>query len=532
MAEEIQDKDIQQPQPETPSSNKRLAMNTFALYVRMVVMTIIGLYTSRIVLQVLGVNDFGVYNVVGGIVVMLQILSGSLSTAVSRFLTFELGHGNREKLKEIFSTSVNVQLALAVAVLLIGGIVGWCLVNFTMDIPDGRMLAANWVLFASLISFCINLVSIPYTASVISHERMTAFAVIEVLRSLLRLGAVSILFLFPKNADKLIFYAILLMVVEILIRIVYGFYCKREFDECHYRFVYDKELLKKMSGFAGWTFLGNAAWMLNTQGINFLMNIFFGVTLNAARGIAVQVETVVQQFVNNFMMALNPQITKTYASDELPRMHQLICTGARISFFLMVLISLPICFETKFLLSLWLGAEKVNEMSFVVIFTRLSFVSALCTVLGSTLVTAQLATGKVRTYQIVMTVIGIWVFPFTWLAYKLGGTPEWGYIIFIIIYFILIFVRVYLVKDLIKMSWKMYVCDVIVRCLAVGVICALLPLVIYLLMTPSLLRFVVVTIVSLTYSGMVIYWIGLRHDERTRVKELINKKFLHRQCQY
>ncbi len=487
-------------------------------------MTLIGLYTSRIVLQVLGVKDFGLYNVVGGIVMMLQILSSSLSTAVSRYLTFELGRGDREKLKEVFSMSVNVQVALAILILVIGGIVGWLLVNFQLDVPEGRMSAANWVLFASLLAFCINLISIPYTAAIIAHERMTAYAVIEVLRVILRLGAVLLLLILSDGADKLIYYALLLMAVEVVIRFVYGFYCKREFEECSYHFVHNKTLLKNMTGFAGWTLLSNSAWMLNTQGINILINLFFGVALNAARGVAMQIETVVQQFVNNFMMALNPQITKTYATGELPRMHQLICSGARLSFFMMVFISLPICLETKTVLSMWLGAERVNEMDYVVVFTRLSFVSALCTLLGNTLVTAQLATGKVRTYQIVMTAICIWVFPLTWLAYALGWSPIWGYVIFIAIYFLLLFVRIYMVKDLIQMSWKIYVWEVIVRCLVVGFVSIVLPLAVYLLMAPSILRFLLVCIVSFAYSGIVFFYLGLQPNEREMAKRFILKR--------
>ena len=288
----------------------------------MVVMTIIGLLTSRVVLQVLGISDYGVYNAVGGAVTMLSILSASLSTAISRYLTFELGKGDNEKLKKVFSTSFIVQAIMALIVITIGGIVGWWFLNSHMNIPDGRMEAANWVLLFSLFTFAVNLINVPFNASLISHEKMGVFAYMSIIEALLKLLVVFSLFISPY--DKLKTYSVLLFAVSILTQCMYMYYSRRHFEECrHYR-SFDVKLLKEMSSFAGWNFLGNAAWTFNTQGINILVNIFFGVTLNAARGIATQINALVSQFVANFMMALNPQITKSYAVGDLKKMHELL----------------------------------------------------------------------------------------------------------------------------------------------------------------------------------------------------------------
>ncbi|MBR5685481.1 MAG: lipopolysaccharide biosynthesis protein [Muribaculaceae bacterium] len=503
------------------ANNHRIARNTMMLYLRMILMTLIGLYTSRVILQVLGVSDYGVYNAVAGVVSMFAILSSSLSTAVSRYLTFELGRGNRDRLQAVFSTSLNVQFTIAAVVVIVAGLVGWWFLNNKMSIPDGRMSAANWVLACSIMTFAIGLISVPYNASIISHEKMGVFAYMSILEAVLKLAIVLALYWSP--VDKLKTYAVLLLCVAIIIRYIYILYCRRHFSECRYRFVHDVPLIKEMTKFAGWNFFGNGAWILNTHGVNILINIFFGVTLNAARGIATQVESIVMQFVNNFMTALNPQITKSYAAGDLNNMHLLVCRGAKFSFFLMMFFAIPCCLETEKLLSLWLGIIP----DYAVIFVRLTFLASMCTVLGNTLVTAQLATGKIKRYQIVITLCGVWVFPLTWLAFELGGDPTWTYIIFCAIYFILIFVRIYLVKDLIHLPWTKYVKEVVLRCMLVCVLAIIPPLVAYLLMPPSLLRFMVVCLLSFVSSGIVIYWLGMLPDERTSTNRLV-KRYIYK----
>ena len=278
-------------------------------------------------------------------------------------------------------------------------------------------------------------------------------------------------------------------------------------------------LLKELTGFASWNFFGEGAWILNTQGIDILVNMYFGVTLNAARGIAGQVNALSTKFVGNFMTALGPQITKTYAAGDLTNMHQLVCRGAKFSFFLTLLFAIPLGFEAEKVLSIWLGIVP----DYSVLFVRLTFLSAMCTVLGNTLVTAQFATGKIKRYQLVMTVCGCWVFPLTWLAFKLGGGPAWSYLAFIIIYFGLIFVRIYLVKDMINMPWTMYIKEVLMRSMAVFVLALIPPLVVYVLMPSSLLRLIVLTLVSIITSCAVIYSVGLHPHEREFIRNTVLK---------
>ena len=506
---------------EGATNSRRLARNTIMLYFRMFVMILIGLYTSRVVLQVLGVTDYGIYYAVGGLVTMFLIVTRTLSTAISRYMTFELGRGDTERLNAIFSMSVNIQTMIAAFVVIVGSAVGWWFLNYQMVIPPERLPAANWVLFCSILTFAIGLINVPYNATIVSHEKMDIFAYMSILDAVLKLLIVFALYVSPW--DKLKTYAVLLLCVSLFTRAIYMFYCKTHFRECKYRFTRDTALLKEMTSFAGWNFLGNAAWILNTQGINVLINLFFGVALNAARGVAVQVEGLVLQFVNSFMTALNPQITKSYASGDLPQMHQLVCRGAKFSFFLTMLFAIPFCLETEKILSIWLGVVPGYAVNFV----RLSFVSCICTVLSNTLVTAQFATGKIKKYQIVITLCGGWVFPLTWLAYKLGGAPIWAYYVFCLIYFILIFVRIYLVKDMIQLSWVYYVKEVLLRSGAVLAVAVILPLAVYFLMPPSLMRLITICLVSLVSSALVIYLIGLQPGERQSIKRLL-ARYLHR----
>lgn len=488
---------------------------------RMLLMIAIGLYASRVVLQALGISDFGIYNAVGGVVGMLGIITTSLSAAIGRYLTFELGKGDSQRLSEIFSTSVNVQIIMALIVIVLAVIgLGWFL-NARMNIPGGRMYAANWVLYCSILTFAVNLLSVPYNACIIAHEDMGVFAYISILEAVLKLGVIFALFYSP--FDKLISYGVLVLLVSVVIRLIYGVYCKRHYAECEYHWSLDKGLLKEMTGFAGWNFLSNLAWVLNTQGINVLINMFFGVTVNAARGVAAQVETVVQLFVNNFMTALNPQITKTYATGEYEEMHTLVCRGAKFSFFLMLFFAVPICIETETLLSLWLGA---NVPPMAVTFVRLSFLTAMCTVLGNTLVTAQLATGKIRNYQIVMTFCGIWVFPLSWLAFKYGLGAEWAYIIYFIIYFGLIFLRIYMVKDLIHMPWMRYVSAVVVRCVVVTALSFALPVLLYLYLPiqNSAIQFLFMIFMSICSCLFCVLYVGMDKYEREYLKQMVIAK--------
>ena len=501
---------------QTSDNNKRIAKNTLLLYVRMLFTMAVSLFTSRVILNTLGVEDYGINNVVGGIVTMFSVLSGSLSSSISRFITFELGKGNIERLKTIFSTGVNIQLGMSVLIIIIAEAVGIWFLNAKMNIPADRMVAANWVFQCAILTFVLNLLSVPYNAAIIAHEKMSAFAYISVVEVSLKLIIVYMLMISP--FDRLETYAVLLLLVGAVIRFIYGYYCKRHFEECTYHFVFDKPVLKEMTGFAGWNFLGNGAYMLNTQGVNILMNLYFGVAVNAARGIATQVDAALKQFVNNFTTAVNPQITKSYAQGDLDYMHKLVCRSAKFSAFLMMFFAVPIILETNTILTIWLKTVP----DYAVIFLQWIIISSFMdTVLANSLVTSMFATGKIKRYQIIVTTVGCLVFLLSWIAFKLGFEPQVGYILYFIIYTILLFVRLYLLKDMVKLPVMMYIREVLYKLAPVIVVGFAIPGILILTMDASWLRLILVCLLSVLVTAASEYFIGLSNKEKDFVAEKI-----------
>lgn len=501
---------------QTSDNNKRIAKNTLLLYVRMLFTMAVSLFTSRVILNTLGVEDYGINNVVGGIVTMFSVLSGSLSSSISRFITFELGKGNIERLKTIFSTGVNIQLGMSVLIIIIAEAVGIWFLNTKMNIPTDRMVAANWVFQCAILTFVLNLLSVPYNAAIIAHEKMSAFAYISVVEVSLKLIIVYMLMISP--FDRLETYAVLLLLVGAVIRFIYGYYCKRHFEECTYHFVFDKPVLKEMTGFAGWNFLGNGAYMLNTQGVNILMNLYFGVAVNAARGIATQVDAALKQFVNNFTTAVNPQITKSYAQGDLDYMHKLVCRSAKFSAFLMMFFAVPIILETNTILTIWLKTVP----DYAVIFLQWIIISSFMdTVLANSLVTSMFATGKIERYQIIVTTVGCLVFPLSWIAFKLGFEPQVGYILYFIIYTILLFVRLYLLKDMVKLPVMMYIREVLYKLAPIIVVGFAIPGILILTMDAGWLRLILVCLLSVLVTAASEYFIGLSNKEKNFVAEKI-----------
>lgn len=503
----------------TSSNNKRIAKNTILLYFRMMFMMVIALYTSRLIIQRLGVSDYGIFNVVGGFVSMFTILSGALSAAISRFITYELGKENIEKLRLIFCTGVNIQLLMSLVIIVVGEPVGIWFLNSHMNIPEGRILAANWVFQLSLLAFVLNIISVPYNAEIIAHEKMSAYAWISILDISLKCFIVYLVAWAPY--DRLISYAVLYAAEALLIRILYGSYCQHAFQECKYHFIFDKKIFKSMLSFAGWNFLGSSAGILNTQGVNLLINIFFGVTVNAARGIAVQVNSAVNQFVNSFTTAVNPQITKSYAAGNLDYVYKLVCYSAKYSSFLLLYIAVPIILEAPTILKLWLGTVP----DYAIIFTQLTVFSSFADfVLGNSMVTAIFASGKIRNYQIMVSIIGGLVFPLTWIAYYFGMPPYATYIIYIIMYSLVVYVRVYYTKKLVGMSPKLYWNKVMVRVLPVMALSFLLPVPLLSIMNTGLIRIIVVTLISGITTTLVVAALGLSSNERYKFYQIaINK---------
>lgn len=502
---------------DTSQNNKRIAKNTLLLYFRMLFMMAVNLYTSRVVLHVLGVEDFGIYNVVGGVVAMFSVISGSLSAAISRFITYELGKGDKEKLTRIFSSSVTIQLGLGLIILLLAEAIGVWFLNEKMAIPENRMYAANWVFQLSILTFIINLISVPYNAAIIAHEKMSAFAYISILEVVAKLIIVYMLLLSP--IDKLIFYAILMASVALIIRFVYGFYCKRHFGECTYHFIFDKELLKKMFGFAGWNFIGASSAVLRDQGGNIVINLFCGPTVNAARGIAYQVNTAISGFVNNFMTALNPQITKSYAAGDKEYMMTLIYQGARLSFYILFILSLPVIINAHYILTLWLKIVPEHTTLFV----QLVLIFAMSESISNPLITAMLATGRIRNYQIIVGGLQLLNLPISYILLRYGCIPETVLIVAICISQCCLAARLYMLRGMIGLSVRKYISKVYFNVLIVSAVSSILPVLLAANTEETFINFICSCFVSLFASFVVIYFIGCSGKERQFINGKVNK---------
>lgn len=491
-------------------NTKRIAKNTLMLYGRMLFSMVVSLYTSRVVLNTLGVVDYGIYNVVGGFVAMFSLISSSLSSAVSRFLTYELGRGDKERLKAIFSTSLLIHIALAIIIFVLMETIGVWFLNNKMTIPIERLYAANWVFQGSIISFMLGLLTVPYNASIVAHERMSAFAYIGILDVVLRLFVVLFIAYSRWQFDRLVIYALLLVVVGILMQSIYWSYCRRHFEECRFKLSFDKHCWKEMSSFAGWNFVGCTAGLMKDQGVNVLLNLFIGPAINAARGISGNVISAVSGFAGNFMTALNPQITKSYAAGDLNYCHSLVERGSRFSFFILFIIELPIFLEIEYVLELWLGQYPDHTVSFV----RLVFILALVDILSYTLINLQAATGKIRNYQLAVGGLLLLNFPLSYLCLYFNYPPESTYIVAICISIGCLILRLIFLRKMAKLSMSSFMKNVCAKVLLVVLTSSILPTIVHYYMPYGWVRLLVVGFISILSSLLVIYYMGCNKEER------------------
>lgn len=475
----------------------------------------VNLYTSRVVLQALGVEDYGIYNVVGGIVSMFSLLSGSLSAAITRFINYEMGQNNPQKLNHIFCSAVTIQFFLGLIILLGAETLGIWFLNAKMNIPEIRMHAANWVFQFSILTFIINLISIPYNASIIAHERMSAFAYISIIEAIFKLAIAYLILISP--IDKLIFYALLMCLVSLSVRFIYGLYCKKHFEECRYHFIWSKQLLKDMFSFAGWNFIGASSAVLRDQGGNIVINLFCGPAVNAARGIAVQVNNAVGGFVGNFMTALNPQITQSYSSGNHSYMMSLIQRGSRFSFYLLLILSLPILINTDYILHLWLGKYPKHTSNFV----QLVLIFTLIESISNPLITAMLATGKIKNYQIVVGGIQMMNLPVSYLLLRFGAIPETVLIVAITLSICCLLARLYMLRSLIQLNAKVFLYEVVMNILIVaGMSSVTLFIIKYFCLSEfSFINFIALSIISIFFSSGYIFLLGCKPQERKFIQE-------------
>lgn len=508
---------------ERKNSNRQIAKNAAALYFRMIVSMLVGLYTSRIILNQLGVEDYGIYNVVGGFVSLFSLISDSIQGSISRFLTFELGRGDIINLRKVFASSILVLIGLSIIILFLTETFGlWYLYN-KMVIPLERIDAAFWCFQLSIITFVINLINSPYTSAIIAHERMDIYAYLTILGVIFKLF---ICFAIIKSPiDKLIFYAILLCLYSIINQIIYVIFCKHKFPECKFKYIIDKSLLKNMFNFAGWNFIGSSAVILRTQGANLFINAFGGPVANAANGIANNICNIVSTFVTNFTMAFNPQITKRYAAKEYESLMNLLIYGSKYSYFLMFILTLPVFLNAEYIFKIWLGIVP----EYTVIFTRWTLLFLLLESISRPMITAKIANGNIRNYQIVVGSILLLMLPISYLGLKLGFEVTFVAFANVLTALIAIFARIYMLRgDFPCWSSKVFFNKVILNICLVSIIASVLPAITYIILPKGFINFTVTTLISIISSCITIFYIGCTKFERSlivdKIKEIYYKK--------
>lgn len=485
------------------------------LYIRMLLMMVVSLYTSRVVLATLGVTDFGIYGVVGGIVSMFSFLNNAMASGTQRFLTFELGRQDFQKLNRVFNMSVNIHILFAFVVFLLSETVGlWFLFN-KMVFPVEREIAAFWTFQFSVCSAIVMIISTPYNALIIARERMSTFAYISIFEVVAKLLVVYLLLL--SDWDRLVFYSGLIFVVQLLVRCIYSWYCNRNFSESSYSYTFDKVLFKEIFLFSTWNFWGSFAAITFTQGLNLLLNMFFGPVINASRTIAVQVQSAVIQFSSNFQTALNPQITKKYANGELNSMHTLIFRSSKYSFILLFIIAFPIFLRTKYVLCLWLGEVPIYAATFVRLILLVSIIDAV----ANPFMIAASATGKIKKYQTVVGALLLSIVPISYLSLKLGAAPYAVFIVHLCISVCAFFVRAYLVRSLINMSLLSYTKKAVLPIFAFGVVASILPLFYHMFTSENLMNFIIIVIINILSSFISAFYLAFTEVERTITRNQI-----------
>ena len=503
------------------SDNKTIAKNTVFLYIRTLVTIIISLYTSRVILQVLGIDDYGIYQAVGGIVGVLSFLNSALSGGTSRFLTYEIGTGNKEKLRNTFSTTLTVHIILAGLIVLLGETLGLWYFNNKMVIPDERFNAAAWVFHLSMITAIISIVSVPYNSAIIAHEKMKVFAYVGIVDAVSRLAIVYLLTI--GSIDKLVLYAILLLLIQIGIFLFYAIYCRKSFEESKYQFLFiDKKLFKEIFSFSGWGLVAGSAIALNTQGILLLLNYFFAPAVVTARAVSLQVHSAAVLFVTNFRTAANPQIVKQLAAGDVEGSHNLLLQSTRFSYYLMLVLCLPICLLAAPILNLWLSEVPIYTVQFL----QLVIIQSLFEVFDTSFYTALYAKGRIKENALISPMISLLSFPVVFVLFKMGASPlalSWASIVVFALAGCLI--KPLLIVKYADYSWKeilptMYVC------LLVTLVAAPAPVAAYCILDVenNLFHAAIVLFLSLVSVAATVWFIGLTRDMKQILLSFIRTK--------
>ncbi|MBO4447498.1 MAG: lipopolysaccharide biosynthesis protein [Bacteroidales bacterium] len=499
-------------------ANTRLAKNTLLLYLRMIIVILVNLYASRVILENLGIDDYGIYNVIGGMVSMFVFLNTAMVASSQRFIAFEQGRADLASQTKVYSTSVLIHISIALVVVLLAETIGLWFLNSKMNIPPDRMTAAFWVYQSTIACFVLKVLIVPETSSVVAHEHMGLYAIASIVFAVLQLLLALSLKYF--SGDRLIVYSLLLIAVEGVNFLIYKLYCLRRFKECRFCRPRDPRLFKEMLSFAGWSFVGNFGIAMRGPGVNIVINQFCGPAVNAARGLAYQVSSVVSNFVNNFQMSLTPQITKDYASGDRERMMRLVQTGSRISFFLLAFIVVPLFIRASDVLALWL--KEVPEMTAE--FLRLVLIMGLIASMVGPITTALQATGRIKLFQITIAVIMLLELPLAYALMSLGVKAFEVVYVSILIEFAALVARILLLNAQIKLDLKAFFLGIIVKCAFVGALMFALPLYLDRFIGHGFWGLVLFVSLSLLWSCIVVLAAGLSRQERAMLTEYIKKK--------
>ena len=500
------------------SDTRRIARNTLMLYFRQILIMLVSLYTVRVVLNVLGAEDYGIYNVVAGVVTMFGFLSGAMATASQRYFSYDLGKNDEEHLKTTFSVTFQIYVLLSLLVFLLAETLGLWFVNNKLVIPQERMTAANWIFQAAVISFLLTLITTPYMAAIIAHENMNVYAYVSIVEAALKLGIVFLLCVL--SYDKLIVYGALLALVALVNTSIYRFYCRKHYAECRFTFVKDGKLFREIISYSGWNLFGASVGIVKNQILNILLNIHYGAVVNAARGIAVQVNSAVISFGQNFSKALDPQVIKMYASKEKSECEIVVCRAGKLTFFLMWIFMLPLILEMDFVLGIWLKNPPANA----VIFTRLILIDSLIEAVSYQVMTLAQATGKIKLYQGVVSGILLLNFPISYFVLSFGY-PSWCvFIVSIVITIISSLVRLFIVHNLTVFSVKKFLCSVILSCILIVISSLIIPCTIVHFLSDGWSRFFLVSVSSVLLVGIFSFAIGLNKAERNFVLITIKDK--------
>lgn len=504
------------------SDNKRIAKNTIFLYIRMMVVMLVSLFTSRVILNTLGATDYGIYNVVGGIVTIVSFLNSALGASTSRFLTFALGEKNIQKQKSTFGACLNLHIGIALLVLILGETVGLWFFYEKMVIPDERMVAAFWVYQFSILTTMVSFTQVPYNASLIAHEEMSIYAYVGLYEAISRLIIAYLITISP--IDKLVFYGLLLLINTIVVQLFYRWYAVKHFEECRFSLVKDKVLYKRLLSYGGWDLFGNLALVCQGEGVNLLLNVFFGPVVNAARAIAFQIQGAVTQFVSNFMTAVRPQVIKNYAEGNVDKMYTMTFYAAKFSYILMLALVVPIIYEIRFILGIWLGDAVPDE-------TTLFAVIVLMTYTWRTFHIAALmpyhAIGKIKTGNVTIGSLMIATLPIGYLLFKCGCPAYSVFLAIFAVEIVSMFAIYWLIHRYEYFPYKYVFTKILMPCGLVTIFTIIVPTFITHLMNDGWVRLIIVGIsteFSLLLSAL---YLGLNKEERTRIFSFIKNKFSH-----